>query len=175
MNTVRHPLVTRHSSLVTALALAIAAVAANARASEPRLGACAHVTRDEWAERVRAFQMMREAGLDYVRPDFDWRVVQKEPGGPFDWSRYDRMVDDAAAQGIAVLPILCAPPRWARPVQEHIPEWRAFVREAISSSPNTSGFWAILAAATPATPPAPMSITLASSGIPCVAVAVLVE
>ena len=36
---------------------------------------------------------------------------------------------------------------------------RAFVREAMRSSPNTSGFWAILAAATPATPPAPISIT----------------
>ena len=37
---------------------------------------------------------------------------------------------------------------------------RASVRDAISSSPNVSGFWAIFAAATPATPPAPISITL---------------
>ena len=36
---------------------------------------------------------------------------------------------------------------------------RDFVREAIRSSPKTSGLRAIFAAATPATPPAPMSIT----------------
>ena len=154
MNSIHPSLVTRHSSLVTAMAaLALAATAAIASASEPRLGACAHVTRDEWAERVRAFQMMREAGLDYVRPDFDWRVVQKEPGGPFDWSRYDRMVNDAAAQDIAVLPILSAPPRWARPVQDHLDAWRAFVRETalhfkgrisvyeIWNEENHPGFW----------------------------------
>ncbi len=134
-------------------ALCIVPIAVAAQGTATSIGACAHVTRDEFAERVRAFQMMREAGLDYVRPDFDWYAVQKEPGGAFDWSRYDRVVDDAAAQGVKVLPILAAPPRWAKPVQEHIPEWRAFVCETVRhfkgrifvyeiwNEENHAGFW----------------------------------
>ena len=151
MNTARHPLVTRHSSLVTALAFT--AIATSASADGPRLGACAHVTRDEFDGRGRTFDMAREAGLDCIRTDFDWRICQKEPGGPFDFSRYDRVVDDAAARGVSILPILCAPPRWARPVQDHLDAWRAFVRETalhfkgrisvyeIWNEENHPGFW----------------------------------
>ncbi len=153
MTTTRHSLVTRHSSLVTSLALAIAAVAVMTSAGEPRLGVCAHVSRDEFDGRERTFDMMREAGLDCIRTDFDWRICQKEPGGPFDFSRYDRVVNDAGARGISTLPILGSPPRWARPVTEHLDEWRAFVRAAathfkgripvyeIWNEENHPGFW----------------------------------
>lgn len=117
------------------------------------LGVCAHVTRDEFGERETAFAMMREAGFDYVRSDFDWRWYQREPGGPFDWRTCDAVVGDAAKEGITVLPILCNPPDWARPVQEHLPEWRAFARATaehfkgripvyeIWNEENHPGFW----------------------------------
>ena len=110
-------------------AFCIAPIAVAAQGTATAIGACAHVSRDEFDGRGRTFDMMREAGLDCVRTDFDWRACQKEPGGSFDFSRYDYVVDDAAARGISTLPILGNPPHWARPVTEHLPEWRAFVRE----------------------------------------------
>ena len=93
------------------------------------LGTCAHVTRDEFAERDVAYKMMREAGMDCVRCDFDWRWYQNGRDAPFDWRKCDAVVGDAAKNGITVLPILCNPPDWARPVQNHVAEWRSFVRE----------------------------------------------
>ena len=133
-----------HSRLPVAAAFAAtAAFAASASAATPRLGACAHVTRDEFADRVRTFQMMREAGLDYVRSDVDWRNVQKEPGGSFDWSLYDHVVGDAAAQGLVVLPILHGAPKWAWPLGDHLPEWRAFVREAATRYTGIIPVWEI--------------------------------
>ena len=102
--------------------------AGNGDAAPPALGACAHVTRAEWSGRERTFAMMREAGLGWVRSDFDWRAVQKEPDGPFDWSRYDEIVDCAERHGIKVLPIVGSPPKWERPVQDHPDGWRSFVR-----------------------------------------------
>ena len=44
--------------------------------------------------------MMRKAGLDCVRTDFDWRFCQPAPDAAFDFSRYDRVVHDAAAEEI---------------------------------------------------------------------------
>ena len=61
------------------------------------------------------------------------------------------------------IPHFPSPAAQRRSMSALIASQRAFVRDAISSSPNTSGFWAIFAAATPATPPAPMSNTLAIS------------
>ena len=111
--------------LISAIAAANTVAAAD---MPPVFGACAHVTRDEWDERDRTFAMMREAGLAWVRSDFDWRAVQKEPDGPFDWSRYDAVVEDASRHGVKVLPILGVPPKRAKPVTEHPDGWRAFVR-----------------------------------------------
>lgn len=116
------------AAAATGAALPATAAKAAAAVAPPVFGACAHVTRAEWAGRERTFAMMREAGLGWVRSDFDWRAVQKEPDGPFDWSRYDEIVDGAALHGIRVLPIVGSPPKWARPVTEHPDGWRAFVR-----------------------------------------------
>ena len=111
------------------------------------IGVCAHVGRDEFDERGRAFDMMREAGISWVRTDFEWFRCQKEKDGPFDFSRYDAVVDDARARGLEVLPILMAPPTWAQldmsgmagarpfvvqPDPSRMDAWRAFVRETTS-------------------------------------------
>ena len=134
-------LVTRHSSLVTALALA--AIAATANAAGPRLGVCAHVTSHEFDGRETTFRMMREAGLDCARTDFHWWSIQKGPGEPFDFSRCDAVVDEAAAAGVSILPILGYPPHWARPVAEHLGEWRAFVRAAAEHFAGRIPVWEV--------------------------------
>jgi len=116
-------------------------------------GVCAHVTRDEFDERVRTYEMMREAGFTDVRSDFDWRHCQRAKDAPFDFSTYDRVVDDAATYGVTVLPILHGTPQWAQPVNAHLDEWRKFVRETarhfrgripvyeIWNEENADSFW----------------------------------
>jgi len=117
------------------------------------LGVVAHVTRDEFAERNKAFALMRKAGIDCLRCDFDWRRYRRTKDGPFDWRICDAVVDDAKKAGLSVLPILCNPPDWARPAQDHLGDWRAFVRETarhfkgripvyeIWNEENHPGFW----------------------------------
>ena len=129
--------------LAAALCRAESGAAARAETAFPALGACAHVTRDEFDDRARTFRMMREAGLDCVRCDFDWRAVQQKPVGKFDFSRHDRVVKDAAAQGLVVLPILHGAPKWAWPLGDHLPEWRAFVREAATRYKGKIPVWEI--------------------------------
>lgn len=129
-----------NSSLVTLLSsLVTGSMAALAAAID--LGVCAHVTTHEFDERERAFDMMCDAGISWVRTDFEWFRAQKDEGGPFDFSRFNAVVDDARARGLNVLPILMSAPKWAQPeitgsrpfiVQpdpSFMDAWRAFVRE----------------------------------------------
>ena len=151
-------LVTRHSSLVTAFCIlhsvfCIAPIAVAAHGAAPAIGACAHVGTADFAERAKVFSMMREAGLECVRTDLGWRICQPKPDAPPDFSHYDKLFAAAEAEGVAVLPILDWPPSWAKPVMEHLDEWRAFVRAAaehykgrvvaweVWNEPNLKYFW----------------------------------
>lgn len=113
------------------LCAAYGALAGTVRA-DSRFGACAHVTRDEFKDRLRTYEMMQRAGLENVRTDFDWSACQKASDAAFDFSSFDQVVDDAARYGITVLPILYGVPAWAQPVWEHEEEWRAYVRALVA-------------------------------------------
>ena len=123
-------LVARHLSLVIVLAT-IAAAAMD-------IGVCAHVGRDEFAERERAFDMMRDAGISWVRTDFEWFRCQREKDGTFDFSLYDTVVDDARARGLEVLPIFWSPPKWAQPDISNLAGTRPFV---VQPDPSRMGDW----------------------------------
>ena len=122
-------------------------------ATLPALGVCAHAGTADFAERAKVFSMMREAGLECVRTDLGWRICQPKPDAPPDFSHYDKLFAAAEAEGVAVLPILDWPPSWAKPVMEHLDEWRAFVRAAaehykgrvvaweVWNEPNLKYFW----------------------------------
>ena len=118
-------------SLSRAWFCAVAAVAVfiDSAAAPCRIGVCAHVTRDEFARRGLIFEKCAEAGIDYIRADFDWHVCRKSPDSPWDFSHYDVVVDEAAAKGITILPILYGVPKWAKPLESHMDGWRGFVRE----------------------------------------------
>ena len=62
--------------------------------AQGKVGVCAHVTRDqEFASRIRIYEMLQEAGFAAVRSDFDWCTCQSSPS---------HVVDDAARHGIGV-------------------------------------------------------------------------
>lgn len=137
-----NPLVIRHLSFACAAVVATVAMggaarpevapypAGNGDVAPPALGACAHVATADFADRARVFAMMRKAGLRCVRFDLGWRICQPKAGAPLDFSRYDRIFEAAETEGVAVLPILNWIPSWAKPITEHLNEWRAFVRTA---------------------------------------------
>ena len=96
-------------------------------------GVCAHLHRvGTPAERAEECQRIAATGIRRVRFDMEWRRVQKKPGAPFDFTHYDKVVADAEANGLTVLPILCDIPKWADPVWEHLDEWGAFVEAVVA-------------------------------------------
>ena len=96
---------------------------------------------------------MRDAGIGYLRVDCTWLSVQKEKGGPFDFSVFDAVVDSAEKVGIKIFPILQQAPKWALPQVRHLPEVKAWVKAFVThygaripafefwNEENASGFW----------------------------------
>ena len=128
----------------------VAAAAAKNPGYDSPYGACAHITRNEPAGKI--CQMMREAGLRWVRCDFDWRSVETAPG-VWDFSKLDRVVAECEAAGGQPLPILGYSTPWASPAYKHLDKWEEYVRRVISrygrripvvevwNEPNHAMFW----------------------------------
>lgn len=137
---------TRRASL---LACALASSLAFAAVNNP-YGSCAHVTRGEPPARTCA--MMRQAGMGWVRSDFDWRSIEKKKG-EWDFAYFDKVVAECEAEGVQLLPILGYSVPWAHPAHAHLDAWEEYVRKVVThygkrlpvlevwNEENIPGFW----------------------------------
>ena len=128
----------------------VLSLGANAAAAGGPYGACAHITRDEPPARTCA--MMRQAGMGWVRSDFDWRSIERKKG-EWDFSHFDNVVSACEAEGMQLLPILGYSVPWASPAHEHLDAWDEYVRRVVGrygrrlpvvevwNEENLSGFW----------------------------------
>ena len=91
-------------------------------------GVCAHISRHQEHPTAKAeCAAMHEAGVGWVRTDFDWSYVQPQ-SNQWEFAQLDDTVREARMAGIILLPILGCPSAWASPTREHLPQWRAYVR-----------------------------------------------
>lgn len=92
-------------------------------------GVCSHITRAEYPP-PRTCAMVRQAGIGWVRCDFDWHQVETAKG-VWNFDRFDGIVADCEAAGVQLLPILAYTVKWARPVHEHLDAWEEYVRRVV--------------------------------------------
>src|SRR4051794_18509603 len=64
------------------------------------------------AEMNAEFADYAKLGVDWVRTDFHWNLVQPTSGGGYNWSLPDKVVNAAAAHGIKVVGVLSSLPNW---------------------------------------------------------------
>jgi hypothetical protein len=97
---------------------------------------------------ARDFDAMRDAGIDWVRVDFTWDLVEPEPG-KYQWERLDRIVAEAEMHKVHILAILGYTPRWASagPTIHHPPwdtsSWKEFVRAIVSRYRGRITHWTL--------------------------------
>ncbi|MHB0856057.1 MAG: cellulase family glycosylhydrolase [Anaerolineae bacterium] len=61
----------------------------------------------------RDMQIAREAGFTWLKVGFGWRDIEGAGKGLFDWSRTDRIVQNAAYEGLDLLVRIDHQPEWA--------------------------------------------------------------
>lgn len=136
-------------TMMAALLVAGAAQAAN----DIPYGVVVDATRSEYDMRVELLDLMKQGGYGYMRVDWDWWACQPTKDGGFDFSRYDKLVDEAEQRGITILPIVYGAPAWAKPAWEHADAYAEFCRATVIhygkripvielwNEENISSFW----------------------------------
>jgi hypothetical protein len=102
--------------LLTALALLLPAAAQARAVPEGFFGVMtdgALMTRDD-ATFAREFALMKDSGVETVRPVVYWADMQPDRGGPLITASLDRLIGEAAKNGIGVEPVVLRAPDWAR-------------------------------------------------------------
>jgi hypothetical protein len=95
---------------VAAIAIAVPASARDRAASvpdPPHFG-----FNDEWAHHADKLGLIEGTGADATRAVISWRVVERERG-EYDWSTYDRLVEQSRAAGTRPLWVLADAPCWS--------------------------------------------------------------
>ena len=102
--------------LLAALALLVPATAQARAVPEGFFGVMTDgvlMTRDD-ASFAREFALMKASGVETVRPVVYWADMQPERGGPLITTSLDRLIGEAAKNGIGVEPVVLRAPDWAR-------------------------------------------------------------
>lgn len=103
------------------------------------------------AELQRRVDLMKAAGINFVRTDFTWRSIEARRGA-YNFSGHDAMMRVADRNGIFVLGLISHVPKWAAPITDHLDEWLAFVEATVKrypqvrhwevfNEPNLENFW----------------------------------
>lgn len=105
-------------------------------------GFCAHFQRWEYPNHKREMDLMKECGATWVRFDFDWGDIEKQPG-VYDLKKYDEIVDDARARNLNILGILVGlrdMKRFQVPYQ-HQKELFAYIRACVERYKGRVDHW----------------------------------
>ena len=91
---------------------------------------------------------MATSGVESVRVAFEWGFAQERKNAPYDFTRTDRVVSNAAAHGIDVLPIVTLAPTWARRFKDHahsppkhLRDYGLYIRALVQRYGRTGTFW----------------------------------
>jgi hypothetical protein len=91
---------------------------------------------------------MAAGGARTMRLLFHWGKVERAPDYAYDWRGYDLFMENAAASGVKLLPIVAGTPRWAKHTDEAWPEgrrglqhYRRFLKALVKRYGREGEFW----------------------------------
>ena len=128
--------------LIFALLVTITTAATRAGEIDSPYGVCAHVSREEWKSVPQTYSKIREAGISFVRTDFDWKNVEPVQGR-WQYEHLDRVVELARKENINILPILDYDVPWATPAWKYPDAWGEYVRRTVSRYAKELRCWEV--------------------------------
>lgn len=106
-------------------------------------GICAHLqSGEEHRQMPRNLRMIRQAGIRWLRVDFSWAGIES-PQGQWKYDHIDRVVGEAEAGGLHILPLLLYSVAWADPAWQHPEAWLAYVEKTVSRYKDRFRYWEI--------------------------------
>jgi hypothetical protein len=75
-------------------------------------------------------EYMKAGGIEAIRWPLIWPAVQPTKRGPYNWAAFDPVVEEAARQGLSVLPFIIATPAWVANKGTTLPIHNARQRKA---------------------------------------------
>jgi hypothetical protein len=73
---------------------------------------------------------MKAGGIEAIRTPLIWPAVEPTKKGPYNWAAFDPIVEEAARQGLTVLPFVIATPKWVAKKETTLPIYNATQRKA---------------------------------------------
>ena len=93
-------------------------------------------------------QLIQEAGIKWIRMDFDWSEIETSEGH-YNWSVLENRVDEARARGLCILANIHGTPSWAStggetndPPSDKV-YWTNFIKEVVTRFQNKIKYWAM--------------------------------
>jgi hypothetical protein len=94
-------------------------------------------------------QYMKAGGIEAIRWPMLWSAMQPTKKGGYNWSVFDPVVEQAALQGLTVLPFVVATPSWLSKKYTTLPihnatqrrAWVAFLKAAVERYGPGGQFW----------------------------------
>ena len=92
---------------------------------------------------------MKAGGIEAIRSPLIWPAIQPTKEGPYNWAAFDPVVEEAARQGLSVLPFVIATPKWVARKETTLPinnarqrkAYVAFLRAAVERYGPGGEFW----------------------------------
>lgn len=95
-----------------------------------------------------ALAKARAAGIDWIRIDVDWSVIEASQG-KFSYAEVDRVVDYAAANGLSVYASIGSTPDWANNKKgktypaSKVSDWKNFITRTVNRYKSKVKYWGI--------------------------------
>lgn len=106
-------------------------------------GICAHLQRgEEHNQMPQNLELMKQAGIRWVRADFSWNSVESKDGN-WNFEHLDRVVAETKKNGLQILPILDYDVPWATPAYKHLDQWLVYVEKIVSRYKNDIKYWEV--------------------------------
>jgi hypothetical protein len=126
-----------------------ASAAATPRVAKPPKGFFGVVPQTALTE--KDVKYMKAGGIEAIRWPLIWPAIQPTKKGGYNWAAFDPVVEEAARQGLTVLPFIVATPRWLAKKETTLPiknaaqrtAYTAFLRAAVERYGPGGEFWVI--------------------------------
>lgn len=105
-------------------------------------GVCAHLNREELELVGEKLDISKDAGISWVRADFDWWQVEPEQGR-FDFAFWDVIAESLKEKGMDMMVIFGGPPAYGSPLLEKIDLWYDYISNGLERYGNVITHWEI--------------------------------